>query len=121
MGYQSDLEIAQRCTMQPICDIARTVGIDDADIEPYGRHKAKVALSVLGQPPRGKGKLILVTAITPTPAGEGKTTTTIGLADALRRPCARTPGRATARAARRPRPSRCGATGGGYAQIVPMA
>ena len=85
MGYQSDLEIAQRCTMQPICDIARTVGIDDADIEPYGRHKAKVALSVLGQPPRGKGKLILVTAITPTPAGEGKTTTTIGLADALRR------------------------------------
>ena len=85
MGYQSDLEIAQRCTMQPICDIARTVGIDDADIEPYGRYKAKVALSVLGQPPRGKGKLILVTAITPTPAGEGKTTTTIGLADALRR------------------------------------
>lgn len=54
MGYQSDLEIAQRCTMQPICDIARTVGIDDADIEPYGRYKAKVALSVLGQPPRGR-------------------------------------------------------------------
>ena len=85
MEYRSDLEIAQSCTMQPICDIARTVGIDDADIEPYGRYKAKVALSVLGQPPRGKGKLILVTAITPTPAGEGKTTTTIGLADALRR------------------------------------
>ena len=83
MGYQSDLEIAQRCTMQPICDIARTVGIDDADIEPYGRYKAKVALSVLGQPPRGKGKLVLVTAITPTPAGEGKTTTTVGLTDAL--------------------------------------
>ena len=85
MEYRSDLEIAQSCTMQPICDIARTVGIDDADIEPYGRYKAKVALSVLGQPPRGKGKLVLVTAITPTPAGEGKTTTTIGLADALRR------------------------------------
>ena len=85
MEYRSDLEIAQSCTMQPICDIARTVGIDDADIEPYGRYKAKVALSVLGQPPRGKGKLVLVTAITPTPAGEGKTTTTIGLADGLRR------------------------------------
>ena len=70
MGYQSDLEIAQRCTMQPICDIARTVGIDDADIEPYGRHKAKVALSVLGQPPRGKGKLILVTGV----SGSGKST-----------------------------------------------
>ena len=120
MGYQSDLEIAQRCTMQPICDIARTVGIDDADIEPYGRHKAKVALSVLGQPPRGKGKLILVTAITPTPAGEGKTTTTIGLADALRRI-----GKDAAVALREPSLGpvfgrKGGATGGGYAQIVPM-
>ena len=120
MGYQSDLEIAQSCTMQPICDIARTVGIDDADIEPYGRHKAKVALSVLGQPPRGKGKLILVTAITPTPAGEGKTTTTIGLADALRRI-----GKDAAVALREPSLGpvfgrKGGATGGGYAQIVPM-
>lgn len=120
MGYQSDLEIAQRCTMQPICDIARTVGIDGADIEPYGRHKAKVALSVLGQPPRGKGKLILVTAITPTPAGEGKTTTTIGLADALRRI-----GKDAAVALREPSLGpvfgrKGGATGGGYAQIVPM-
>ena len=120
MGYQSDLEIAQRCTMQPICDIARTVGIDDADIEPYGRYKAKVALSVLGQPPRGKGKLILVTAITPTPAGEGKTTTTIGLADALRRI-----GKDAAVALREPSLGpvfgrKGGATGGGYAQIVPM-
>ena len=120
MGYQSDLEIAQRCAMQPICDIARTVGIDDADIEPYGRHKAKVALSVLGQPPRGKGKLILVTAITPTPAGEGKTTTTIGLADALRRI-----GKDAAVALREPSLGpvfgrKGGATGGGYAQIVPM-
>ena len=53
MGYQSDLEIAQRCTMQPICDIARTVGIDAVDIVTYGCHKAKVALSLLGQPPRG--------------------------------------------------------------------
>ena len=115
MGYQSDLEIAQRCTMQPICDIARTVGIDDADIEPYGRHKAKVALSVLGQPPRGKGKLILVTAITPTPAGEGKTTTTIGLADALRRI-----GKDAAVALREPSLGpvfgrKGGASGGGYA------
>ena len=120
MGYQSDLEIAQRCTMQPICDIARTVGIDDADIEPYGRHKAKVALSVLGQPPRGKGKLILVTAITPTPAGEGKTTTTIGLADALRRI-----GKDAAVALREPSLGpvfgrKGGATGGGYAQVIPM-
>ena len=120
MGYQSDLEIAQRCTMQPICDIARTVGIDDADIEPYGRHKAKVALSVLGQPPRGKGKLILVTAITPTPAGEGKTTTTIGLADALRRI-----GKDAVVALREPSLGpvfgiKGGAAGGGYAQVVPM-
>ena len=120
MEYRSDLEIAQSCTMQPICDIARTVGIDDADIEPYGRYKAKVALSVLGQPPRGKGKLILVTAITPTPAGEGKTTTTIGLADALRRI-----GKDAAVALREPSLGpvfgrKGGATGGGYAQIVPM-
>ena len=115
MEYRSDLEIAQSCTMQPICDIARTVGIDDADIEPYGRYKAKVALSVLGQPPRGKGKLILVTAITPTPAGEGKTTTTIGLADALRRI-----GKDAAVALREPSLGPCfglkgGAAGGGYA------
>ena len=120
MEYRSDLEIAQSCTMQPICDIARTVGIDDADIEPYGRYKAKVALSVLGQPPRGKGKLVLVTAITPTPAGEGKTTTTIGLADALRRI-----GKDAAVALREPSLGpvfgrKGGATGGGYAQIVPM-
>ena len=120
MGYQSDLEIAQRCTMQPICDIARTVGIDDADIEPYGRHKAKVALSVLGQPPRGKGKLILVTAITPTPAGEGKTTTTIGLADGLRRR-----GVKSAVALREPSLGpvfgvKGGAAGGGWAQVIPM-
>ena len=120
MEYRSDLEIAQSCTMQPICDIARTVGIDDADIEPYGRYKAKVALSVLGQPPRGKGKLILVTAITPTPAGEGKTTTTIGLADALRRI-----GKDAAVALREPSLGpvfgrKGGATGGGYAQVVPM-
>ena len=120
MEYRSDLEIAQSCTMQPICDIARTVGIDDADIEPYGRYKAKVALSVLEQPPRGKGKLVLVTAITPTPAGEGKTTTTIGLADALRRI-----GKDAAVALREPSLGpvfglKGGATGGGYAQIVPM-
>ena len=120
MEYRSDLEIAQSCTMQPICDIARTVGIDDADIEPYGRYKAKVALSVLGQPPRGKGKLILVTAITPTPAGEGKTTTTIGLADALRRI-----GKDAAVALREPSLGpvfgrKGGAAGGGYAQVVPM-
>ncbi len=120
MEYRSDLEIAQSCTMQPICDIARTVGIDDADIELYGRYKAKVALSVLGQPPRGKGKLVLVTAITPTPAGEGKTTTTIGLADALRRI-----GKDAAVALREPSLGpvfglKGGATGGGYAQIVPM-
>lgn len=120
MGYRSDLEIAQSCTMQPIYDIARTVGIDGAEIEPYGRYKAKVALSVLGQPPRGKGKLILVTAITPTPAGEGKTTTTIGLADALRRI-----GKDAAVALREPSLGpvfgrKGGATGGGYAQVVPM-
>ena len=95
MEYRSDLEIAQSCTLQPICDIARTVGIDDADIEPYGRYKAKVALSVLGQPPRGKGKLVLVTAITPTPAGEGKTTTTCLLYTSCSRmpaPCPSPPG-----------------------------
>ena len=120
MEYRSDLEIAQSCTMQPICDIARTVGIDDADIEPYGRYKAKVALSVLGQPPRGKGKLILVTAISPTPAGEGKTTTSVGLADAMN-----ALGKKTMLCLREPSLGpvfgvKGGAAGGGYAQVVPM-
>ena len=81
----ADIEIAQACKLRPITEIAESLDIDDAYIEQYGRYKAKVSLSLLNDHPDRHGKLILVTAITPTPAGEGKTTTAIGLADALRR------------------------------------
>ena len=86
MAYKSDIEIAQSCVMRPVTEIARTAGIDEKYIEQYGRYKAKIDLALLKDlADRPDGKLILVTAITPTPAGEGKTTTAIGLADALRR------------------------------------
>lgn len=84
MSYLSDIEIAQAHTMQPIPDIAAQCGIDENYLELYGRYKAKIDLSLLDKSDR-KGKLILVTAMTPTPAGEGKTTTTVGLADGLRK------------------------------------
>ncbi len=85
MGYLTDIEIAQQCEMKPITEIAKTANIDDKYIEQYGRYKAKVDYALLNETEKKEGKLILVTAITPTPAGEGKTTTTIGLADGLRR------------------------------------
>ena len=85
MAYLSDIEIAQSTEMKPITEIAKTAGVDDKYIEQYGKYKAKVDYSLLNESPRKDGKLILVTAITPTPAGEGKTTTTIGLSDGLRR------------------------------------
>ena len=116
----SDIEIAQACKLRPITDIAESLDIDDAYIEQYGRYKAKVSLSLLNDHPDRHGKLILVTAITPTPAGEGKTTTAIGLADALRRI-----GRKSVIAMREPSLGpvfgiKGGACGGGYAQVVPM-
>ena len=84
MAYLSDIEIAQSTPMQPITEIAKAAGVDDKYMEQYGRYKAKVDYALLKDSTRTNGKLILVTAITPTPAGEGKTTTTIGLADGLK-------------------------------------
>ena len=85
MEYLTDIEIAQRCTMKPIREVAAEAGIDEKYLEQYGNYKAKVDYSLLRENTRPDGKLILVTAINPTPAGEGKTTTTVGLADGLRR------------------------------------
>ena len=120
MTYKSDIEIAQATALRPITDIAREAGVDQADLEPYGSYKAKVDTRLLRQEQRHDGKLILVTAINPTPAGEGKTTTTIGLADALRRL-----GKKSMVALREPSLGpvfgiKGGAAGGGYAQVVPM-
>ena len=85
MKYLSDIEIAQNCPMKPISEITAEAGIAEKYVEQYGRYKAKIDLSLLSETDRADGKLILVTAITPTPAGEGKTTTTIGLADGLKK------------------------------------
>ena len=120
MEYKSDIQIAQECEMLHIDEIARRAHVDDKYIEHYGRYKAKVDLSLLSETDRPNGKLILVTAITPTPAGEGKTTTTIGLADGLRRI-----GKDVVVALREPSLGpvfgiKGGAAGGGYAQVVPM-
>ena len=120
MAWLSDIEIAQQCTMRPIGQIAEKAHIEDKYLEQYGRYKAKVDLSLLKDSPRSEGKLVLVTAITPTPAGEGKTTTTIGLADGLR--CI---GKEAVVAMREPSLGpvfgvKGGACGGGYAQVVPM-
>ena len=117
---KSDIEIAQSVEMQPITEIAKVVGIDEKYIEQYGRYKAKVDYALLNESNRKNGKLILVTAITPTPAGEGKTTTTIGLADGLKRI-----GKNVVVALREPSLGpvfgvKGGAAGGGYAQVVPM-
>ena len=119
MAYLSDIEIAQQCQMQHICNIAKKAGVDEKYIEQYGNYKAKIDLSLLNED-RPDGKLILVTAITPTPAGEGKTTTTIGLADGLSRI-----GKNVTVALREPSLGpvfgvKGGAAGGGYAQVVPM-
>ncbi len=120
MAYLSDIEIAQNAKMQPICDIAKAAGVDEKYIEQYGKYKAKLDLSLLNEEGRENGKLILVTAITPTPAGEGKTTTTIGLADGMKKI-----GKNVAVALREPSLGpvfgvKGGAAGGGYAQVVPM-
>ncbi|MBS7335784.1 MAG: formate--tetrahydrofolate ligase [Eubacteriales bacterium] len=120
MEHLSDIEIAQQCKMQPIVDIARAAGVDEKYLELYGNYKAKVNYSLLKESKRGDGKLILVTAINPTPAGEGKTTTTVGLADAMKRI-----GKNVAVALREPSLGpvfgiKGGAAGGGYAQVVPM-
>ena len=120
MGYLSDIEIAQGCEMKPISKIAQSAGIDEKYVEQYGRYKAKIDLSILKENKNENGKLVLVTAITPTPAGEGKTTTTIGLADGLRRL-----GKNSVVALREPSLGpvfgiKGGAAGGGYAQVVPM-
>ena len=120
MSHLSDIEIAQQCEMKPITEIAADAGIDEKYIEQYGRYKAKIELSLLKESLKQNGKLILVTAITPTPAGEGKTTTTIGLADGLRRI-----GKNVMVALREPSLGpvfgiKGGAAGGGYAQVVPM-
>ncbi len=119
MKYLSDIEIAQATEMQPITEVAKTAGIDEKYVERYGNYKAKIDLSIMNEE-RKDGKLILVTAITPTPAGEGKTTTTIGLADGLKRI-----GKNVVVALREPSLGpvfgvKGGAAGGGYAQVVPM-
>ncbi len=85
MSYKSDIEIAQETVMEPISEIAKEAGVDEKYLEPYGRYKAKVDYQLLQDTKAPDGKLILVTAITPTPAGEGKTTTTVGLADGMRK------------------------------------
>ena len=120
MTYKSDIEIAQSAKIRPITEIAKAAGIDEKYVEQYGRYKAKIDLSYLKEAPKKRGKLILVTAITPTPAGEGKTTTTIGLADGLKKI-----GKNVMVALREPSLGpvfgvKGGAAGGGYAQVVPM-
>lgn len=120
MAYLSDIEIAQQCEMKNITEIADKAGIDRKYLEQYGNYKAKIDLSLLKDNKNENGKLILVTAITPTPAGEGKTTTTIGLADGMARI-----GKKVCVALREPSLGpvfgiKGGAAGGGYAQVVPM-
>ena len=85
MAYLTDIEIAQQTTLRPITEIAQTAGIDEKYLDQYGKYKAKIDRNLLVDTPEKNGKLVLVTAITPTPAGEGKTTTSIGLADGLRK------------------------------------
>ena len=85
MDFLTDIEIAQNCKMKPITEIAQKAGIEPKYLEQYGNYKAKIDLSLMKETKKEDGKLVLVTAITPTPAGEGKTTTTIGLADGINR------------------------------------
>ena len=117
----TDVEIAQSAKMKPIKEIAEKVGLDEDDLELYGKYKAKISLEAISQlKEKENGKLILVTAINPTPAGEGKTTTMIGLSQALNKL-----GKKSVVAMREPSLGPCfgvkgGAAGGGYAQVVPM-
>ncbi|MBQ6848343.1 MAG: formate--tetrahydrofolate ligase [Clostridia bacterium] len=120
MAFLTDIEIAQQCEMKPITEIAEKAGIDKKYLEQYGNYKAKIDLSLAKETTKENGKLILVTAITPTHAGEGKTTTTIGLADGMTRI-----GKNVCVALREPSLGpvfgiKGGAAGGGYAQVVPM-
>ena len=120
MKYLTDIEIAQNYRMQPIGDIAAKIGISDEYVENYGKYKAKIDSRWLYENKNEDGKLVLVTAITPTPAGEGKTTTTIGLSDAMN-----LIGKKTVVALREPSLGpvfgiKGGAAGGGYSQVVPM-
>ncbi len=120
MGLKSDIEIAQECIPAKITEIAKTAGIDEKYLELYGNYKAKIDYRMLKEDTRPDGKLILVTAITPTPAGEGKTTTSVGLVDGLRKI-----GKNATVALREPSLGpvfgvKGGAAGGGYAQVVPM-
>ena len=117
---KTDIEIAQSANMQPIADIAKVAGIADKYLDLYGKYKAKINISLLNESTEQDGKLVLVTAINPTPAGEGKTTTTVGLADGLRQI-----GKKSVVALREPSLGpvfgvKGGAAGGGYAQVVPM-
>ena len=116
---KTDIEIAQEAKLEHILKIAERAGLTEDEIEYYGKYKAKIGYDALTKRNR-RGKLVLVTAITPTPAGEGKTTTTIGLADGLKRI-----GKSVAVALREPSLGpvfgiKGGAAGGGYAQVVPM-
>ena len=118
--FKTDIEIAQSTEMLPITEIAKTAGIDDKYLEQYGKYKAKVDYSILRDIEKPDGKLVLVTAINPTPAGEDKTTTTVGLADAMKKI-----GKNVIVALREPSLGpvfgiKGGAAGGGYAQVVPM-
>ncbi|MBR6573553.1 MAG: formate--tetrahydrofolate ligase [Clostridia bacterium] len=120
MEFKTDIEIAQSTPMRPITEIAKTAGVDAQYLELYGNYKAKVDYRLLKENTNPDGKLILVTAINPTPAGEGKTTTTVGLADGLKKL-----GKNVVVALREPSLGpvfgvKGGAAGGGYAQVVPM-
>ncbi len=117
----TDIQIAQSAKLQPIVEIAAKLGLSETEIEPYGRYKAKVPLEAIRARGEPKGKLVLVTGINPTPAGEGKSTTSVGLADALK-----LRGRNTVLCLREPSLGpvfgvKGGAAGGGYSQVVPMA
>ena len=121
MSFKTDIEIAQESQMLPITQVAKTAGVDEQYLEQYGKYKAKVDYNILKDKASApNGKLVLVTAINPTPAGEGKTTTTVGLADGMRRI-----GKNVLVALREPSLGpvfgvKGGAAGGGYAQVVPM-
>jgi formate--tetrahydrofolate ligase len=123
MSFPSDLEIARSVTPRPIMDVAHDLGLRDDEIEPYGHTKAKVTLAAIErlEAERPRGKYVVVTAISPTPLGEGKSTTTVGLAQGLNRI-----GRKAAVCIRQPSLGpvfgiKGGAAGGGYSQVIPMA